>query len=74
MEVKIGVIQVARELVFESNQKPEEIQKLVREAISSGEALSLVDDKGRTVVVPIDKLAYLEIGEQSERRVGFGAL
>lgn len=74
MEIKIGVTNVARELVFESNQKPEEIQKLVRESIANGDLLTLADEKGRIVCVPIDKLAYLEIGEQFERRVGFGAL
>jgi len=36
--------------------------------------LTLMDEKGRQVIVPVDKLAYVEIGEQSERRVGFGAI
>ncbi len=34
--------------------------------------LSLVDEKGRRVVVPADKIAYVEIAESELRRVGFG--
>ena len=36
--------------------------------------LTLSDESGRQVVVPADKLAYVEIGEPETRRVGFGAL
>jgi hypothetical protein len=36
--------------------------------------LALTDESGRRVVVPSDKLAYVEIGEPESRRVGFGAL
>ena len=36
--------------------------------------LTLVDEKGRRVLVPADKLAYVEIAEAEQRRVGFGAL
>lgn len=74
MEVKVGVINVSREIVFESSQKPEEIQKIVREALGNDQMLSLTDEKGRVICVPVDKLAYVEIGEPQERRVGFGAL
>ena len=74
MEIKIGITNVAREIVFESNQKADEIQKLVRDALSGGQMLCLKDEKGREICVPSDKLAYVEIGEQTERRVGFGAL
>jgi hypothetical protein len=36
--------------------------------------LSLDDEKGRRVVVPSEKLAYVEIGEPGSRQVGFGAM
>jgi hypothetical protein len=36
--------------------------------------VTLVDEKGRRVMVATDKLAYLEIAEADSRRVGFGAL
>ena len=35
--------------------------------------LTLVDEKGRRVIVPIDKLAYVEIAEAAPRPVGFTA-
>jgi hypothetical protein len=34
--------------------------------------LSLSDEKGRRVVVPVSALAYVEIGEPTVRKVGFG--
>ena len=74
MEVKIGVQFAARELVLESAQTPAEVEAAVAEALSGRDGtLSLVDDKGRRVIVPIDKLAYVEIAEASPRVVGFTA-
>ena len=75
MEVKIGVQYAARELVLESAQSPDEVAKAVSEALKADlGVLSLVDDKGRRVLVPADKLAYVEIAESEQRRVGFAAL
>ena len=74
MEVKIGVQQAPRELVLESAQSAQDVATIVTRALAEGGALSLTDDKGRQVVVPVDKLAYVEIGEPEVRRVGFGAM
>ncbi len=75
MEVKIGVQHAARELVLESSQSADEVAKAVADALKADlGVLSLVDDKGRRILVPADKLAYVEIAAESEqRRVGFGA-
>ena len=75
MDVKIGVQHAARELTLESTQTADEITEAVSAALT-GESriLSLSDQSGRRVVVPSDKLAYVEIGEPETRRVGFGAL
>jgi hypothetical protein len=70
VEVKIGVQHVARELTVESAQTPDEVEKAVAEALT-GQVLQLVDEKGRRVIVPVDKLAYVEIAEQYHRPVGF---
>lgn len=71
MEVKIGVQYGGRELVLESAQSPEEVEQVVQAAIADSEGvLQLVDEKGRRVIVPVDKLAYVEIGEE-HRPVGF---
>ena len=72
MEVKIGVQYAARELVVDSAQTPAEVEKAVTDALTSDKKiLSLVDEKGRRVIVPVDKLAYVEIAEASSRPVGF---
>ncbi|OAA24903.1 Protein of unknown function (DUF3107) [Frankia sp. EI5c] len=73
MEVKIGIKHVARELVLESTQSPDAVAALVSEAVGGKTGLlTLVDEKGRRVVVPADALAYVEIAESEARRVGFG--
>jgi hypothetical protein len=74
VEVKIGVQYAAREIVLESGQTPDEVLKLITVAVKDGGLLILADERGRRVLVPVEKLAYVEIGEASERRVGFGAM
>jgi len=75
VEVKIGVQFAQRELVLESGQTPDEVSDAVAAALKgTGGILTLVDEKGRRVVVPAEKLAYVEIAEGEQRRVGFGSL
>ena len=62
MEVKIGVQHATRDLVIETDDTAESIEKLVGEAIASGGVLALTDQRGRKVLVPADRLAYVEIG------------
>jgi uncharacterized protein DUF3107 len=72
VEVKIGVQYAARELVLESVQTPDEVEKTVTEALSDEDGvLNLVDDKGRRVIVPVSKVAYVEIADAVTRKVGF---
>ena len=74
VEVKIGVQQAAREVVLESAQPVEDVVALVTDAVKDGTTLILNDDKGRTVVVPGDRIAYVEIGAGERGRIGFGAV
>jgi Protein of unknown function (DUF3107) len=74
VEVKIGVQNVGREIVLESSQSPEEVAAAVSKAVGGGDVLQLKDDRGRLVLVPTKTLAYVEIGVEESRRVGFGAL
>jgi hypothetical protein len=74
VEVKIGVQFAPRELVLESNQTPAEVEATVSDVIERGTGtLSLMDDRCRRVIVPVDKIAYVEIAESSPRPVGFTA-
>ena len=75
VEVKIGIKGAARELVLETDLTPDAVAEAVRSAAADPNAvLELADSKGRRILVPSDKLAYVEIGEQEARRVGFGAM
>ena len=73
MEVRIGVQHATRELVIDSAETTDAILAAVTAAVT-GEAsvLTLTDERGRQVLVPSDKLAYVEVGEPESRRVGFG--
>ena len=72
MEVKIGVADSPRELVVTSALTPDEIEKLVSEALRHEDGLlTLVDEKGRRVVVPVARVAYVDIAPADVRRVGF---
>jgi hypothetical protein len=74
VEVKIGVQFAPRELSLESAQSPAEVEASVNDAIAAGSGLlSLEDDRGRRVLIPVDKIAYVEIAEASPRSVGFSA-
>ena len=72
MEVKIGVQYANRELVIETNLTSDEIEKTLSEALKSETGLlSLTDSKGRRVIVPADRLAYVELGTPTAGQVGF---
>lgn len=72
MEVKIGIQHSPREIVLESTLTPEAVSKAITAALEAGGLLTLTDDKGRTVVVPGDKITYVELGSPERSRVGFG--
>ncbi|MER5909060.1 DUF3107 domain-containing protein [Streptomyces sp. NPDC001982] len=75
MEVKIGVQHAPREIVLESGQSAEDIERVVAEALAGKtQLLSLEDERGRKILVPADRLAYVELGEPTVRKVGFSAL
>ena len=73
MEVKIGVQQSAREITLETHRSAEDITAAVRAALADDSVLALEDDKGRSVLVPADRIAYVEISPATARRVGFGS-
>ena len=70
MEVKIGVQQASRELVVDTDLSVDDVQQAVASSRESG-LLTLTDAKGRTVIVPSDKVAYVEIGSPTTGQVGF---
>lgn len=72
MEVKIGVQHATRELVIDTDQSSDDIEKTIAQVVAGDDqVLVLEDTKGRKVVVPADRLAYVEIGSPTVGQVGF---
>jgi len=73
VEVKIGIQSVPRELVLETNSSFEEVEHALTAAVADDHGVFiLTDDKGGKVLVPADKIAYVELGGAEPRRIGFG--
>ena len=74
MEVKIGIQSAPRELVVETSASAEEVEKLLARALGTeGSVFALADEKGGRVLIPADKIAYVELASPESRRMGFGA-
>ena len=71
MEIKIGVQYAPRELTVESDESADAIEKQVAAALADGGVLSLLDHKGRKVLVAAEKITYVEIGSPTTPVVGF---
>jgi hypothetical protein len=70
-EVRISVADQLRELTIETAADRDEVVALIKKALDSAEPLILSDIRGRQYVVPAGKIGSIEIGDISERRVGF---
>jgi hypothetical protein len=74
VDVRIGIQNSPRELAFETSQSAAEVEQAVAAALAGQSALlKLADDKGTVYGVPSAALAYVEIGSEESRRVGFVA-
>jgi len=74
MEVKIGIQSVPRELVVETDTPADEIEHSLVRALEQGDhaVFALSVTKGGRILVPADKIAYVEFSGTESRRVGFG--
>lgn len=71
MDIRIGIKHAARELSFESKANASEIEKLVSSSLEAGGVIKFEDAKGNHYLVPSESLAYVEVGAEETRRVGF---
>jgi hypothetical protein len=72
VEVKIGVQHAQRELVIDTELSGDEVAAEVSKALTGeGGVLELADSRGRRVLVPSEKLAYVELGTPAPGQVGF---
>ena len=73
MEVKIGIQMGPRELVVETSKSADEVEEALTAALADGKPFVLTDKKGGKVLVPADKIAFVELDVAEPRRIGFGA-
>ncbi|MCR2812060.1 DUF3107 domain-containing protein [Microbacterium sp. zg.Y1090] len=72
MEIRIGIVNTGRELGFETNESADAVKSSVAQALESGAThVSFADVKGNSYIVPTATLAYIEIGTEESRRIGF---
>ena len=74
MDIRIGITNTGRELSFESSESAEAVKTAVSSALDQGVShLSFTDVKGNSYIVPTANLAFVEVGSEETRRVGFVA-
>jgi hypothetical protein len=88
VEVKIGIQSIPRELIVETDATAAEVERDLTAALAGrarsgmdgngadgsggGAVFALTTQKGGRVLVPADKIAFVEFGVDQARRVGFG--
>ncbi|MEU4388954.1 DUF3107 domain-containing protein [Promicromonospora sp. NPDC023805] len=73
MDVTIGVQNLPREVVVETEESADSVATAVKKALAGG-TLELTDARGRLVIIPGAAIGYVEIGSEKQRKVGFGAV
>lgn len=74
MEIKIGIQDVTRELTVETDTTAAQVEKDLAKALADNGLLTLSEGKGRKVMIPVAKIAYLDLGQDKARPVGFGTV
>jgi len=74
VEIRIGILNAPRELSFETDESAADVNAKVAQAITAGSPLlSLADNKGASYLIPVAGIAYVQVGAEETRRVGFVA-
>jgi hypothetical protein len=72
MEIRIGMINTSREIGLETSQTMAEVETLVANALNgTSPVLKLSDDKGKVYLVASANIAFVEVGSDQNRRIGF---
>ena len=74
MEIKIGIQSISRELVLDTPSSPDELERSLLTALSNGGMFVVRDEKGGKVLIPAEKIGYVELNGTEQRRIGFGSL
>ena len=76
MDIRIGIINVARELSVQvADESGPDVKAELEAALNEGRPMAWVTDRdGREIGVPVAHLAYIEFGSpDGSRRIGFAA-
>ncbi|GAA2012145.1 DUF3107 family protein [Microbacterium ulmi] len=74
MEIRIGIANTGRELNFDTSESADAVKKSVAAALDAGAThVTFTDAKGSSYIVPTAALAFVEVGTEETRRVGFVA-
>jgi Protein of unknown function (DUF3107) len=74
VDIRIGIANSPREISLESAQTAAEVEEIVSSALHAGSTfIKLVDNKGKVFIVPVASFAYIELGSELSRKVGFVA-
>jgi len=73
MDIRIGILHSPREITLELEDGAtiESVKAEINAGIAAGGLVWLTDKKGRQSAFPADKLAYIELGDGEEQRIGF---
>jgi len=74
VEVKIGIQSIPRELVLDTPSSPDELERALLTALTNGGIFVVRDEKGGKVLIPAEKIGYVELNGTDQRRIGFGNL
>jgi len=74
VEIRIGIVNTGRELNFETDDTADAVRTAITQALDSGATqVTLTDAKGNSYIVPTAGIAYVELGTEDVRKVGFVA-
>jgi hypothetical protein len=77
MELRIGIVDSNRELELELDEASDQdaVAEVIEKALAAGEGVYwVVDRRGRKLGIPVQRIAYVEIGpDRNQRKVGFSA-
>lgn len=74
MEVKVGIQNVQREVSLETKASAAAVEEALGVALKESGVFTLTDEKGRKVLIPAAQIAYVDLGSEHARPVGFGSV
>lgn len=74
MEVKVGIQNIGREVTVETKASAQAVEQALADALAGSGLFTLTDEKGRKVLIPVAGVAYVDLGAEHARPVGFGSV